>query len=88
MQFVYILNVFFESQSLSFINTVQSVQIGTGNIDAKDAKNILNVWTDRLDFLYQKQNSKNKVTNTDKTTKTGQISQNKFDLTSLGLYSF
>ncbi len=71
------LNVFFESQSLSFINTVQSVQIGTGNIDSKDAKNILNVWTDRLDFLYQKPNNKHKVTNTERTNKT----QNKFDLT-------
>ena len=57
--FVSLLKLYLEDQSISFIQTFQAVQLGSGNVNEKDGKEVLENYIIRLDYLENNKNALN-----------------------------
>ena len=57
--FISLVKLYLEDQSINFLQTFQAVQLGSGNVEESTGKEILNSFLERLDYL---ESNKNKTT--------------------------
>ncbi len=83
--FVSLLKLYLEDQSLTFIQTFQAIQLGSGNINEKDGKEVLDNYILRLDYLENNKQTlnehiKSKTSNGFTQTKTGNATKSSFNI--------